>query len=112
MIVAEDDSRVIGWASLNPFSPRGAYRFVADLSIYVARDRRGRGVGSRLLARLAELAREHGYHKLVLTTLPGNAPGLALYAAFGFRAVGTYREQGQVDGRWLDTVVMEKLLLP
>lgn len=110
VIVAEEAGQVVGWGSLNPFSPRASYRFVADFSLYVERGRRGQGVGSQMLARLVELAREHGYHKLVLTTLPWNAAGLRLYAAFGFREVGVYREQGQLDGGWVDTVVMEKLL--
>ncbi len=110
VIVAEEDGEVVAWGSLNAFSPRASYRFVADFSIYVERGRRGKGIGRQLLARLVELARGHGYHKLVLATLPGNAAGLRLYETFGFRTVGVYREQGQVDGRWVDTVIMEKLL--
>jgi len=110
VIVAEEDGEVVGWASLNAFSARASYRFVADFSIYVERGRRGKGIGRQLLARLVELARDHGYHKMALATLPGNAAGLRLYEAFGFRTVGVYREQGEVDGRWMDTVIMEKLL--
>ena len=110
VIVAEEDGEVVGWASLNAFSPRASYRFVADFSIYVERGRRGKGIGHQLMARLVALARDHGYHKMALATLPGNAAGLRLYEAFGFRTVGVYREQGQVDGRWVDTVIMEKLL--
>ncbi len=110
VIVAEEGGEVVGWGSLNAFSPRASYRFVADFSIYVERGRRGKGIGRQLLARLVELARGHGYHKLVLATLPGNTAGLRLYEALGFRTVGVYREQGQVDGRWVDTVIMEKLL--
>ncbi len=109
VVVAEGDGRVIGWGSLNSFSARASYRFVADFSIYVERGCRGRGVGRELLTRLAELTREHGYHKLVLTTLATNTAGLALYETFGFRTVGVYREQGQLDGRWVDTVIMEML---
>ena len=89
---------------------RDAYRFVAGFSIYVERGARGRGVGRAMLERLIELAREHGYHKLVLSAFPSNASGMALYERLGFRTVGVYREQGQLDGRWLDTIVMEKLL--
>jgi phosphinothricin acetyltransferase len=100
----------IAWGSLNPFSPRDAYRHVADFSIYVARSHRGKGVGKVLLARLVEPAREHGYHKLVLSAFPFNAAGMALYEKLGFRTVGTYEEQGLLDGRWVDTIVMEKLL--
>ena len=110
VVVAEDGGRVVAWGSLNPFSPRDAYRHVADFSIYVARSHRGKGVGKVLLARLVQLAREHGYHKMVLSAFPFNAAGMALYEKVGFRTVGTYKEQGLLDGRWVDTIVMEKLL--
>ena len=101
---------VIGWGSLNVFNAREAYRFVADFSVYVERAWRGKGVGRALLARLIELAREHGFHKLVLSAFPTNVAGLALYERMGFRTVGVYREQGLLDGRWVDTISMEKLL--
>ena len=114
VIVAEDTGSgpptVLGWGSLNAFNPREAYRYVADFSIYVERGARGRGVGRAMLACLIELARAHGYHKLVLSAFPTNASGMALYTGLGFRTVGVYREQGRLDGRWVDTVVMEKLL--
>jgi len=100
----------VGWASLNVFNAREAYRFVADISVYVERSWRGKGVGRVLLARLVELAREHGFHKLVLSAFPFNRGGMALYETMGFRTVGTYKEQGQLDGHWVDTIIMERLL--
>ena len=99
-----------GWASLNRFSPRPAYDHVADVSIYVDRAWRGRGVGRALLASLIESARAIGYHKMVLAAFPDNAAGMALYTRLGFTRVGVYREQGLLDGRWVDVVVMERLL--
>ena len=110
VIVAESGGPVVGWGSLNAFNPREAYRFVADFSIYVERAWRGQGVGRVMLARLIELAREHGYHKMVLSAFPTNQGGLALYEKLGFRTVGVYKEQGQLDGQWVDTIIMEKLL--
>lgn len=99
-----------GWASLNVFNPRPGYRLVAELSVYVERAYRARGVGSRLLEALLDRARALEYHKVVLTAMAHNAAGRALYARFGFREVGTFKEQGLVDGRWVDTVIMEKIL--
>ena len=107
---ADNPSGPIAWASLNVFNAREAYRFVADISVYVERGWRGKGVGRVLLEKLTELGRAHGFHKLVLSAFPGNAGGMALYARSGFRTVGTYHEQGQLDGKWVDTIVMEKLL--
>jgi phosphinothricin acetyltransferase len=106
----EPDLTTVAWGSLNPFSTREAYRFVADFSVYVERGWRGKGVGRALLARLIELGRKHGYHKLVLSAFPFNKAGVALYETLGFRTVGIYREQGLLDGQWVDTIIMEKLL--
>jgi len=92
------------------FNARDAYRFVADISVYVERRWQGKGAGRVLLARLIELGREHGYHKLVLSAFPFNPGGMALYDKLGFRTVGTYKEQGQLDGAWVDTIIMERLL--
>jgi phosphinothricin acetyltransferase len=110
VIVAELDGAVVGWASLNRFNPRPSYDFVADFSVYIERGWRGKGIGGRLLDRLVELARAHGYHKMVLAALALNRAGIALYTRSGFTRVGVYREQGQLDGRWVDVVIMEKLL--
>jgi L-amino acid N-acyltransferase YncA len=110
VIVAEVDGAVVGWASLNRFNPRSVYDAVADFSVYIERTWRGKGIGSQLLERLIELARGIGFHKMVLAAIEDNAAGLALYTRAGFTRVGTYHEQGQLDGRWVDVVIMEKLL--
>jgi len=110
VIVAEVDGEVVGWASLNAFNPRPAYDHVADFSVYVGRARRGCGVGHRLLEALIGRGRKLGYHKLVLAAFPFNAAGIALYRRLGFVEVGVYREQGRLDGKWVDVVVMEQIL--
>ncbi len=110
VIVADEAGSVVGWASLNPFNPRRAYDHAADLSVYVERGWRGKGVGRLLLDRLVALAQELGYHKTVLAAFPSNTAGMALYERVGFDTVGIYREQGQLDGKWVDVIIMEKLL--
>jgi L-amino acid N-acyltransferase YncA len=110
VLVAEAEGRIVGFGSLNVFNPRAAYDHVVDFSVYVERSWRGRGIGKRLLQALEGRARQLGFHKLVLAAFPFNTAGLALYARCGFRVVGTYEEQGLLDGRWVDTIVMEKLL--
>lgn len=108
--VAERGGKVIGWASLNPFSTREAYRWVADLSVYIERSERGTGIGTILMADLTERARRLDYHKLVLTTFPTLTGAVTLYERLGFRHVGDYREQGMLDGDWVDTRIMELVL--
>jgi phosphinothricin acetyltransferase len=111
VLVAEDDSgEILGWGSLNQFNPRPAYDHVVDFSVYVAREARGRRIGSLLLSELEARARELGFHKLVLAAFPHNTAGMKLYERHGFRTVGIYKEQGKLDGNWVDVIIMEKLL--
>lgn len=110
VVVAASGTQIVGWASLNPFNPRQCYDHVADVSVYVERSWRGKGVGRMLLARLLELGRSVGFHKLVLACFPTNKPGVALYERMGFVSVGVYREQGLLDGQWVDVLIMEHLL--
>lgn len=111
VLVATDQSgTVVGWGSLNQFNPRPAYDHVVDFSIYVGREQRGRGIGDALLGALEERARALGYHKMLLAAFPTNGPGMRLYQRHGFVTVGIYREQGRLDGRWVDVIAMEKIL--
>jgi L-amino acid N-acyltransferase YncA/protein-tyrosine-phosphatase len=103
---------IIGWASLNPYSHRCAYDGVADLSVYVAREARGTGIGSLLLLALEKTAKAHGFHKIVLFTFAFNTGGQGLYRKLGYREVGTFREMGRLDGRFVDVMAMEKILVP
>ena len=113
VLVAKDSAgHVCGWASLNVFNPRPCYSGVADISVYVERSRRGRGLGRILLESLLEAAREGNFHKVVLAMFPHNEAARRLYRGLGFREVGTYLNQGVLDGRWVDVLVMERLLPP
>jgi phosphinothricin acetyltransferase len=110
VVVAESGTQLVAWASLNSFNPRQCYDYVADISVYVERSWRGKGVGRILLAHLLELGRSVGFHKLVLACFPTNKPGVALYERMGFVPVGVYQEQGLLDGQWVDVLIMEHLL--
>ena len=110
LVAADGTNIVLGWGSLNVFNPRRAYEQVVDFSLYVAREHRGRGIGDSLLGALEARARSLGYHKMVLAGFPTNIPGKRLYERHGFTLVGIYHEQGLLDGRWIDVMVMEKLL--
>ena len=101
---------VTGWASVNPFSGRCCYSGVGDISVYIARESRGMGIGTELLQSLCNEAVLRDFHKLVLGALSYNEAGLKLYTRCGFRQVGVYEEQGLLDGRPVDVVIMEKKL--
>ena len=110
VIVAEDKGQIVGWASLNQYNNRSAYDGVADLSVYISRDYRGKGVGKKLLAKLESLAIENGFHKILLFTFPFNQLGQGLYRRMGFREVGVFKNQGKLDGKFVDVMAMEKIL--
>jgi phosphinothricin acetyltransferase len=113
VLVADDEAgNVVGWASLNPYSHRCAYRGVADLSVYVARDHRGAGVGSALLSAIERAAKANDFHKIVLFAVAANAQGLRLYRKAGYAEVGVFHEQGKLEGKFVDVLAMEKILRP
>lgn len=70
LVALDAGNKIVGWASLNPYSHRCAYRGVADLSVYVARSARGTRVGSFLLPALERIAKEKVFHKIVLFAFP------------------------------------------
>jgi L-amino acid N-acyltransferase YncA len=110
VFVAEQEEQVVGWASINPYSHRCAYRGVGDISVYIHRAFRGKGIGQKLLDALENAAVENGFYKLVLFTFPFNGLGQGLYRKAGFREVGTFYNQGMLDGEFVDVMAMEKLL--
>lgn len=110
IVVEDEDGNVHGWASLNVFNSRCCYSGVADLSIYIRREFRGKGLGKILINAISEVAREQGFGKIVLCTFKFNEVGQKLYKWTGFREVGTYIRQGILDGKWVDVTIMEKLL--
>jgi phosphinothricin acetyltransferase len=112
VVVVEDESEInVGWASINVFNSRCCYSGVADISIYIQRDKRGMGFGKKLLQYLIQTAKEKDFHKLVLSTFDYNEAGKNLYKSAGFREVGTYMEQGILDGKFVNVTIMEKLLV-
>jgi phosphinothricin acetyltransferase len=109
-VVVEDGSRVLGFAWVSEYRPRDAYAGVAEFSVYVARGARGQGVGRTAMEALITKAERRGFSKLVSRIFPENVASRRLCAALGFREVGVYRRHGQLDGRWMDCVIVERLL--
>lgn len=102
------DGEVRGWAALAPYSDRSCYRGVAEISIYVARDARGRGVGRALLERLCTEADEAQIWTLQASVLAANAPSVALHERCGFRVVGVREKLARKRGAWSDVVLLER----
>jgi L-amino acid N-acyltransferase YncA len=108
-LVARDaGGKVLGWAALTPVSDRCVYAGVGDLSVYVAADARGRGVGKALLQALAEASERTGIWTLQAGVFPENEASLALHRSCGFREVGRRERIGQRNGVWRDVVLLER----
>lgn len=109
-VVATTGGDVVGFASLSPYRSRPAYATTVEDSVYVRRDRRGNGYGRALLDELLALATSHGFHSVIGRIVGGHEASIALHRACGFRMVGVEQEVGRKFGRWLDVVVMQRLL--
>ena len=110
VLVAVDGDEVCGFASLSPWRDRPAYATTVEDSVYVHRDHQGQGIGRALLTELVSTATKHGFHACMARIVGGHDASIALHAGCGFEIVGTEREVGRKFGRWLDVVLMERIL--
>ena len=109
-LVAEEGGTVVGYAYLDAYNERSAYRYTADLSIYLAHDCLSRGVGSALLAAIERLAEQQGLRNIVSIITEENARSLAFHERHGYREVGRLYKSGLKFGRWLDVAFYQKTL--
>jgi L-amino acid N-acyltransferase YncA len=110
LVAVDGDDEVVGFGSLSAYKDRAAYATTVEDSVYVRRDRQGAGVGRLLLAELLAVATAHGFHAVMARIVGGHDASIRLHAGLGFEIVGTEREVGRKFGRWLDVVVMQRLL--
>jgi phosphinothricin acetyltransferase len=110
LVAVDGRGEVVGYGSLSQYKERAAYATTVEDSVYVRRDQQGRGVGRLLLDELVRTATAHGFHAVIGRIVGGHDASIRLHAAAGFEIVGTEREVGRKFGRWLDVVVMQRLL--
>lgn len=103
---------LVGWAGLSSYSPRPCYSGIGEASVYVAPEARGKGVGTTLAEALAAEAERNDFHKLLGKLFTDNVASIRLVERCGFSSVGTHRRHGQLDGKWRDVLVVERLLGP
>jgi len=110
VVVVEQAGQVIAFASTSTYRPRECYAGVAEFSVYVSREARGRGAGRLAMQALIAAAEAAGYWKLLSRIFVENAASRSLVGSLGFREVGLYEKHGRLDGRWRDVVIVERLI--
>jgi L-amino acid N-acyltransferase YncA len=107
-LVARRDGVVVGFAALSPVSARAVYAGVADVSIYVAAEARGGGIGRVLLETLVQRSEAAGIWTLQAGIFPENEASLRLHERAGFRVVGRRERIGRLHGTWRDVLLLER----
>jgi phosphinothricin acetyltransferase len=107
-LVARSNGRVVGWAALAPVSPRPCYAGVAEVSVYVAAEYRGQGIGRQLMLALIAESEQRGIWTLQGATFPENEASLRLQESCGFRQIGRRERIAQHRGVWRDTILTER----
>ncbi|MBV9310926.1 MAG: N-acetyltransferase, partial [Solirubrobacterales bacterium] len=110
VLVVELGGDVVGVAWTSHYSDRTYYSRVAECSVYVAAEARGRGIGTALCEELAKEAERRGFYKLLGKLFTTNSASIALVCRCGFRQVGLHRCHGQLEGDWRDVLLVERLL--
>ena len=110
IVAVNAEGEVLGFGALSPYKERAAYRTSVEDSVYVDRSLSRRGIGRLLLTALLEVARESGFHAVFARIEASGAASRALHEACGFRLVGVEIEVGRKFNRWLDMVLLQKML--
>ncbi len=110
VLVAVDRGDVVGFVAASAYRARECYGGIAEFSVYVRGDARGRGVGDALMAAFLPALEAAGAWKVLSRIFPENRGSLDLCARHGFREVGVYRRHARLDGAWRDVVIVERLL--
>jgi L-amino acid N-acyltransferase YncA len=107
-LVAIENAKVIGWAALTAVSGRCVYAGVAEISVYVSADARGKGFGKKLLGALIKESEQQNFWTLQAGIFPENAASIKIHEDCGFRIIGRREKIGKMKGIWRDTLLLER----
>lgn len=110
LIVAENNGEVIGYCCLSPFRSKPAYTNSVEVSIYIANNQQGKGVGKLLLSDIIKRAREIGHHTIIAGISDDTGRSASLHQRMGFEFVGRFKEVGYKFGQWQDVSFYQLLL--
>jgi len=107
-LIAGNKDEILGWAAITRFSNRKVYSGVGDVSIYIKKSGRGKGIGKKLLDALVVESEKYGYWTLQSKIFSTNIPSINLHLKCGFRKVGLRKSFGKRQDKWQDILLMEK----
>ena len=106
--VAVSEHIMLGWVALSPVSSRCVYGGVAEVSVYVSKESRGRGIGKLLLEHLILASENEGLWTLQSGVFPNNLASIKIHESCGFRRIGKREHIGKLNGQWIDNVLFER----
>ena len=111
-LMLEENGKPVGYAYLDHFNARNAYRYTADVAVYLDPEETGKGYGRALMKALEAAAKHQNIHKLVSLVTEGNLPSEKLHESLGYRKTVRLEHVGYKFGRWLGVSWYEKDILP
>jgi len=109
-LVADMNGDVVGYAYATRWRPRFGYRFSVEVTVYLAADRGGRGIGSKLYEALIAALRERGLRSAMGGIALPNDASVALHEKFGFKKVAHFDQVGIKFDRWIDVGYWQLML--
>ncbi len=107
-LIACEANFITGWAALSPVSSRCVYGGVGEVSVYVSKDHRGKGIGKSLLRSLIDASEKAGYWTIQAGIFPENKASAKIHEQCGFRLIGRRERVGNLDGVWKDNFIFER----
>ena len=107
-LIAIEDNEVLGWAALTPVSGRCVYAGVGEVSVYVSKKARGKGIGKKLLNALINESEKNNFWTLQAGIFPENIASIKIHEECGFRVIGAREKIGQSNGSWRNTLLLER----
>lgn len=106
--VAESNTEIMGWVALSPVSKRCVYGGVAEISVYISENSRGKGLGKLLLEHVISASEQEGIWTLQSGIFPTNHGSIKIHEATGFRMIGKRERIAKLHGKWVDNVLFER----
>lgn len=106
--VAVNGNTLYGWVALSPVSSRCVYGGVAEVSVYISKESRGKGIGKLVLEHLILASENEGIWTLQSGVFPTNQASIKIHEACGFRRIGKRERIGKLNGQWIDNILFER----